>query len=277
MNKVNGVSNFDGSKILQEAFMKANHKALITFVTAGDPSPEDTIDYVLEMERGGADIVELGIPFSDPTAEGPVIQQSSHRALSAGMTVEKTFDMIRTLRERSDIPLVIMTYANVVFSYGYERFFESCRRQQIAGLILVDIPFEEKDEVDEVASQYGVALISLIAPTSGERIAGIARNAKGFLYVVSDMGVTGMRQEIATDLSRMITQIRAVTTTPCAIGFGISTPQQAARMREFADGCIVGSAIVSKIGEDPQRAQKELADFVYLLKNGTCQAQNDVL
>lgn len=228
-------------------------KAFIPFVTCGDPSLETTKELVLAMERAGADLIELGIPFSDPTAEGPVIQGANIRALSGGVTTDKIFDMVRQLRQTVKVPMVFMTYANVVFSYGAERFISTCRDIGIDGLILPDIPFEEKDEFDGVCKKYGLDLMSLIAPTSKERIRTIAREANGFVYCVSSLGVTGVRSSIGTDIRAMVSLVKSEKDIPCAVGFGIATPEQAAAMSQAADGVIVGSAIVklcAKYGRD---------------------------
>lgn len=230
-----------------------NGKAFIAFVTSGDPNIETTEKIVHEMVNSGVDLIELGIPFSDPTAEGPVIQGANERALSKGVTTDKIFDMVRRIRETETIPMVFMTYANVVYSYGSERFIKTCSEIGIDGIIIPDIPFEEKDEFLPFCKQYGVDLVPLIAPTSHDRITTIAKQADGFVYCVSSLGVTGMRSEITTDIGAMVDLVKKANDIPCAIGFGISTPQQAKNMAKFADGVIVGSAIVKlceKYGED---------------------------
>lgn len=230
-----------------------NGKAFIPFITCGDPSLEVTEEIVYAMEEAGADLIELGIPFSDPTAEGPVIQEANIRALSGGVTTEKVFDLVRKLRKKVTIPMVFMTYANVVFSYGSEKFISICKEIGIDGLILPDIPFEEKEEFDGICKKYGLDLISLIAPTSHDRISMIAKEANGFVYCVSSLGVTGTRTEITTDIGAMVKLVKDVKDIPCAVGFGISTPEQAKHMAEKADGVIVGSAIIkicAKYGRD---------------------------
>lgn len=237
-----------------------NGKAFIPFITCGDPDLETTGKLVREAVKNGADLIELGIPFSDPTAEGPVIQGANIRALAGGVTTDKIFDFVRELREDVTIPLVFMTYANVVFSYGAEAFMSTCKETGIDGIILPDLPFEEKDEFQPLCRKYEVALISLIAPTSKQRIAMIAKEAEGFLYVVSSLGVTGTRSEITTDLSSIVEVVRENTDIPCAIGFGISTPEQARKMAALADGVIVGSAIIKimeKYGRDSAEAVGE--------------------
>lgn len=228
-------------------------KAFIAFITCGDPDLATTAAAVRAAVENGADLIELGIPFSDPTAEGPVIQGANIRALRGGVTTDMIFDFVRELRHDVTVPMVFMTYANVVFSYGADRFISTCREIGIDGLILPDLPYEEKEEFLPLCHQYGVDLISLIAPTSENRIAMIAKEAEGFLYIVSSLGVTGTRSEITTDLASIVKVVRESTDIPCAIGFGISTPEQAKKMAGFADGVIVGSAIVKlleKYGAD---------------------------
>ena len=242
-------------------------KAFIPFITCGDPSLEVTEQIVYAMEAAGADLIELGIPFSDPTAEGPVIQAANVRALSAGVTTDKIFDMVVRIREKSDIPMVFMTYANVVFSYGIERFAKRAAQIGMNGIILPDVPFEEKEEFDSVCREYGLDFISLIAPTSHERITTIAKEASGFVYCVSSLGVTGVRSNITTDIGAMVELVKKAKDIPCAVGFGISTPEQAAKMAKSCDGVIVGSAIVKiceKYGKDCVPYIKE---YVESMKN----------
>ncbi len=242
-------------------------KAFIPFVTCGDPDLETTAKIVREMAANGADLIELGIPFSDPTAEGPVIQGANIRALSGGVTTDKIFDFVRELRKDVSVPLVFMTYANVVFSYGAERFIGTCRQIGIDGLILPDLPYEEKDEFLPVCRKYDVDLISLIAPTSADRAAMIAKDADGFIYIVSSLGVTGERAQITTDISKLVSVIRENTSIPCAVGFGISTPEQAKSMSQYADGVIVGSAIVRKIAQYGKDSAAPVGEFVNQMKN----------
>ena len=228
-------------------------KAFIAFVTCGDPDLNTTAAVVRAAVENGADLIELGIPFSDPTAEGPVIQGANLRALCGGVTTDRIFDFVKALRRDVKVPMVFMTYSNVVFSYGADRFISNCHEIGIDGLILPDLPCEEKDEFLPLCKQYGVDLISLIAPTSENRIAKIAKEAEGFLYLVSSLGVTGTRTEITTDLASIVKVVRENTDIPCAIGFGISTPEQAAKMAGLSDGAIVGSAIIKlleKYGKD---------------------------
>ena len=236
---------------IRDAF--ENRKAFIAFITCGDPDLETTEKLINEMAESGADLIELGIPFSDPTAEGPTIFSANMRALSGGVTTDKIFEMTERLKGRVNIPMVFMTYANVVFSYGTERFCRRAAECGISGIILPDVPYEEKEEFASVCRSAGLELVSLIAPTSHERIKMIASEAEGFVYCVSSLGVTGVRSEIKTDISEMINAVKAVTDVPAAVGFGISTPEQAARMAESADGVIIGSAIVKlveKYGSD---------------------------
>lgn len=243
-----------------------NGKAFIAFITCGDPDAETTLAAVRAAAENGADLIELGIPFSDPTAEGPVIQGANIRALSGGITTDKIFSLVKEIRKDVTVPMVFMTYANVVFSYGAERFISACRDIGIDGLILPDLPFEEKDEFLPVCRKYGVALISLVAPTSGERIAMIAKEAEGFLYIVSSLGVTGVRGEITTDIGSIVSIVRENTDVPCAVGFGISTPDQAARMSSYTDGVIVGSAIIKILEKYGKEAPAYIAEYVRSMK-----------
>lgn len=253
---------------IEEAFQK--HKAFIAFITVGDPDLETTERVVHAAVENGADLIELGIPFSDPTAEGPVIMEADEVALKAGTTTDKVFELTKKLRETIKVPMVYMTYANVVFSYGCEKFAQKAADAGIDGLILPDVPYEEKEEFTEVFDRYGLDLISMIAPTSEDRIAMIAKEAKGFIYMVSSLGVTGTRSEITTDISAMTDLVKKNSEVPCAVGFGISTPEQAARMAELSDGAIVGSAIIKIIAKYGKEAAgpvgeyvKEMADAVH--------------
>ena len=250
---------------IREAF--ADGKAFIPFITCGDPDLKTTAAVVRACVENGADLIELGIPFSDPTAEGPVIQGANLRALTGGVTTDRIFDLVRDLRRDVTVPMVFMTYANVVFSYGAERFIATCRQIGIDGLILPDLPYEEKDEFLPLCRQYGVDLISLIAPTSRNRIAMIAKEAEGFIYVVSSLGVTGTRSEIKTDLASIVEVIRGSTDVPCAIGFGISTPEQARKMASVADGAIVGSAIIKILEKYGADAVPYVGEYVKSMKD----------
>ena len=287
------------------------YKAFIPYIVAGDPDIPASMAVIRAAVEGGADLVEIGIPFSDPTAEGPVIQQASERALNAGTTTDKVFQMVRDLRAGREysgdqaareaalaevsspscdaagsapqvtdhahavaepeqtssfppitVPLVFMTYANVVFSYGTERFIRTCAEIGVTGLILPDVPLEERGEFINCCDQYGIGLIPLITPTSADRIASIAQAATGWIYVVSSLGVTGTRSEITTDLGAITQVIRENTDLPCAVGFGISTPQQAASIAPHADGVIVGSAIVKIVAQYGHDAPPYVRDYV---------------
>lgn len=244
-----------------------NGKAFIPFITCGDPDLETTAKIVREAVANGADLIELGIPFSDPTAEGPVIQGANIRALKGGVTTDKVFDLVRELRKDVTVPMVFMTYSNVVFSYGADKFISTCKEIGINGLILPDLPYEEKEEFLPQCKKYGVDLISLIAPTSENRIAMIAKEADGFIYLVSSLGVTGTRSEISTDLRSIVDVIRQNTSVPCAIGFGISTPEQAKKMADIADGAIVGSAIIKIIEQYGKDAPKYIGEYVKSMKD----------
>ena len=244
----------------------ADGKAFVAFITCGDPDLETTAAVVRAAVENGADLIELGIPFSDPTAEGPVIQGANLRALRGGVTTDGIFALVRELRRDVAVPMVFMTYANVVFSYGTQRFLSACSEAGIDGLILPDLPFEEKEEFLPDCRRYGVALISLIAP-SENRIAMIAREAEGFVYLVSSLGVTGTRSEITTDLAAIVRVIRENTSVPCAIGFGISTPEQARRMAALSDGAIVGSAIVRLVETYGKDSPPHVGEYVKQMKN----------
>ena len=243
-------------------------KAFIAFITCGDPDLETTATCVKAAVRGGADLIELGIPFSDPTAEGPVIQAANERALKGGVTTDRIFEMVKELRKAVTVPMVFMTYANVVFSYGIERFCNKCVEVGIDGMILPDVPYEEKEEFAPACRARGLDFISLIAPTSENRVATIAKEAEGFLYIVSSMGVTGERREITTDIGSMVKLVRENSRIPCAVGFGISTPEQAKRMAALSDGAIVGSAIVRLIARHGKNAPENVYEYVKSMKEG---------
>lgn len=242
-------------------------KAFIPFVTAGDPNLEVTKEIILAMEKAGADLIEIGIPFSDPVAEGVVIQAADERALKAGTTTDKIFDMVAEVRKESSIPLAFMTYINPVYVYGVDKFCKKAAELGVDALIIPDVPYEEKNEVAPFCDKYGIDLISLIAPTSHDRIKTIAKEAQGFVYCVSSMGVTGVRQKITTNLGEMTSLVREVTNVPAAIGFGISTPQQAQEMAQYADGVIVGSAIVKICAQYGERCVSYVYDYVKEMKD----------
>lgn len=249
---------------LRDAFQDG--KAFVGFVTGGDPDLETTEALIRAMAEAGADVVEIGIPFSDPIAEGPVIQAASARALAAGTTVDQLFDMAARLRGTVTIPLVLMTYANPVFAYGTERFLGRCADSGIAGLIIPDVPFEERDEFDGICAAHGVDLVSMVAPTSAARAEAIAQGARGFLYCVSSLGVTGVRRELGTEIAAVIGAARRVSDIPCAIGFGIATPDQARQMAAYADGVIVGSAIVKLVAEHGRDSVPPVREYVKQMK-----------
>lgn len=244
-----------------------NKKAFIAFITAGDPSLEKTEEFVLTAEKAGADLVEIGIPFSDPIADGPVIQEANVRALKNNVTTDDIFDLVASIRKKTDIPLVFLTYLNPVFKYGYEKFLARCQQLGLDGLIIPDLPFEEKGELAPLAKQYDVDIISLIAPTSEQRIKTIAEDSSGFLYVVASMGVTGVRAEIKTDLPSILKAVKAASDTPAAVGFGINTPEQAKTISQYADGVIVGSAIVKLIAKHGDNAAPYIYDYIASMKN----------
>lgn len=245
----------------------ANGKAFIPFITAGDPTLDITEQLVLQMAEAGADLIELGIPFSDPIAEGPVIQEADNRALSGGVTTDKIFAMVRRVRKTCDVPIAFMTYINPIFTYGTDRFMKNCQEAGVSAIIVPDVPFEEKEELAPFCKKYNVTLISMIAPTSNNRIQTIAREAEGFIYCVSSMGVTGVRSEINTNVEVMIKLVKEVKDIPCAIGFGISTPEQAKQMAQFSDGVIVGSAIVKIVAKYGEECVPHVAEYVRTMKH----------
>ncbi|MFA5384070.1 MAG: tryptophan synthase subunit alpha [Eubacteriales bacterium] len=249
---------------VQQAF--ANGKAFIPFITAGDPSLEITEQLVIMMAEEGADLIELGIPFSDPVAEGVVIQRADERALAGGTTTDKIFDMVQRIRKACSVPMAFMTYVNPVFTYGAGRFMKNCRETGIDAVIVPDLPFEEKEELMPYCSEFGIDLISLIAPTSRDRIRMIAGEARGFVYCVSSMGVTGVRKEISADVGEMIKLVKEAKDIPCAVGFGISTPEQAAKMAGLSDGVIVGSAIVKIVEQYGEGCVPHVAEYVRVMK-----------
>ncbi|NLV20708.1 MAG: tryptophan synthase subunit alpha [Syntrophomonadaceae bacterium] len=250
---------------VQQVF--AGGKAFIPFITAGDPSLAVTEQLVLQMAQAGADLIELGIPFSDPVAEGPVIQAADDRALYGGATTDKIFAMLGSIRKSCDVPIAFMTYINPIFTYGTDRFMKNCREAGVDAVIVPDVPFEEKDELQPYCTKYGVKLISMIAPSSHDRIRMIAAEAEGFVYCVSSMGVTGVRQEIKNDVAEMVKLVKEVRDIPCAVGFGISTPEQAMQMARYADGIIIGSAIVKIIGQYGEDCVPHVMEYVCSMKN----------
>ena len=255
---------------IENAFQ--GQKAFIPFVTGGDPTLDITEKLLYAMEEAGADLIEIGIPFSDPIAEGVVIQEANERALAAGCTTDKLFDMVRRARQKVTVPMVFLTYLNPIYTYGKEQFMKRCRECGIDGIIVPDMPYEEKGELAGVCEEYGVDIISLIAPTSKERVRMIAGEAKGYIYCVSSLGVTGVRSEIKTDIAGMVKLVRETTEIPCAVGFGISTPEQARKMAEVSDGAIVGSAIVKIVAQYGEDCVPYVAEYVRTMKASCLQA-----
>lgn len=249
---------------IRDAFQ--NGKAFIAFVTGGYPDFETTGKLVQAMADAGADVIEIGIPFSDPIAEGPVIEKASAQALSSGFTVDRLFELMARLRQTVTVPIVFMTYANPVLAYGTERFLTRCQAVGVDGLIIPDTPYEEREEFGGACKAHGVDLISMVAPTSAARASEIAKQAEGFLYCVSSLGVTGVRQKIGTDIFRVIETVKQCSSVPCAIGFGVSTPEQAKEMAAHADGVIVGSAIVKLVAQYGVGSIPYVADYVRQMK-----------
>ena len=249
-----------------------NKKAFIPFITGGDPDLNTTKKLLIAMEAAGADLIEIGIPFSDPIAEGPVIQEASQRSLAGGCTTDRLFEMVKEARKTVKIPMVFMTYINPIYTYGKERFMKRCVECQIDGVIVPDLPFEEKSELSGICEQYGIDLISLIAPTSHDRIRMIAKEAKGFVYCVSSLGVTGVRTEITTNVGEMVKMVKEVNDIPAAIGFGISTPEQARNMAYVSDGAIVGSAIVKIVAKYGRDCIPEVVKYVTSMKEAVMEA-----
>ena len=237
-----------------------NKKAFISFITCGDPDLDSTIVFVDKMIEAGVSLIELGIPFSDPIAEGEVISEADIRALKSKTTTDKIFDAVKKIRlKHPSFPLIFMTYANPVYSYGYDKFFKKCQELNMLGAIIPDLPYEEHDEAATVAKKYDQTIISMIAPTSEDRIEKIAKQAEGFIYLVSSLGVTGMRDTFSSNLDEIVKKIKEFTKTPVAIGFGIKTEEQAYNMAKLSDGAIVGSAIVSIIA----KYGREAAPYIY--------------
>lgn len=243
-----------------------NGKALIAFLTAGDPTIEDSVRYVQVMEKAGASLIEIGVPFSDPIADGPVIMEADVRALAHNIHLPQAMEEAREIRKVSAIPLVFLTYYNPVYSYGVEKFFRDCAEIGVDGVIIPDMPHEEQEEIRPTADKYAVDIIQMVAPTSEERIRTNVANATGFVYLVSSMGVTGMRSDIKTDIGEIAKIIRETTDTPIAVGFGIHTPEQAAKMAAIADGVITGSGVVDLIGKNGTKADEALAAYIGALK-----------
>ncbi|MQS89223.1 tryptophan synthase subunit alpha [Companilactobacillus mishanensis] len=243
-----------------------NKKAFIPFIVADDPDFDTTVESVVTLAENGADIVELGIPFSDPVADGPVIQDADLRAFKAGVNTDVVFDIVKKIRERTDVPLVFLTYLNIAFKYGYEEFCAKCQSLGVLGLVIPDLSLEEQGELKGIANNHDVDIIPLVAPTSGDRIEAIAESATGFIYMVSSLGVTGVREDFSKQLSTTVDRIKKVTDVPVAIGFGIHSPEQAEELSEFSDGIIIGSAVVKMIDEGKPTLQNDLANFAQGIK-----------
>jgi tryptophan synthase alpha chain len=254
---------------IENAFLRK--KAFIGFLTAGDPSLAKTEEFIITMEIAGVDLVEIGIPFSDPVAEGEVIQRANFRALSNGTNITEIFGLVRSVRLKTQIPLVFLTYLNPIFKFGYERFFINCSVAGIDGIIIPDLPFEEKDEIRALAQKYGIEIISLITPTSGSRIGKIAGDSSGFIYCVSSMGVTGIRSEIERSLENTVRAIKQVTNVPVAVGFGVATAEQAKKICRYSDGIIIGSAIVKIIEQYGNDASIHIKQYVKKIKSAICE------
>lgn len=244
-----------------------NGKALIAFLTAGVPSVSKTVEYVLEMEKAGADLIELGVPFSDPVADGPVIMEADVKALENGIHLPQVMEIAREIRKHTSIPLVFLTYYNPIFNYPSAKFFREAEEIGIDGVIIPDLPYEEQEEIRTDAEAHGVDIIQLVAPTSEERIKRNVANAKGFVYIVSSMGVTGMRGSLQADIEYMVSEVKTVTDTPVAIGFGIHTPEQAKALSKLADGVITGSGVVDIINKKGNEAKEDLHAYISGLKN----------
>ena len=242
-------------------------KALITFITAGDPSLDTTEKLVLTMFDNGADIIEIGVPFSDPIAEGTTIQEASLRALSTGETnLDTIFELVKRLRANTDKPLVLMMYINTIFRYGTEKFFKLCKEDGIDGVIVPDLPYEERDEILPYAKANGIIPISMVTPASHERIRAIASQAEGFLYCVSSNGVTGTRSSFSTDFDSFFGEIKKSCKIPAMVGFGISSPEQAKKMSGYCDGGIVGSAVVKIVAQYGKDSAEKVGEFTKSLK-----------
>lgn len=257
------------NKRISESF--TDKKAFIPFITCGDPSLEMTEQLVYAMEEAGADLIELGIPFSDPTAEEPVIQEANERALADGVTTDKIFDMIGRIRQNTDISLVFMSYANVVFSYGTERFVRACAQVGIDGLILPDVPFEEKDEFDSACREYGIDLISLVTSTSYDRIAKIASDAQGFVYCISSAEAARTNAGITRDVETMVGLVKQIKKIPCIADIKSLTPEQAKAMAELTDGVTASSAIVEICAAYPKDCVPRVKEYVRVMKEAISQ------
>lgn len=250
-----------------------NHKAFIPFVVADDPDFDTTVANIVALTEGGADIVEVGIPFSDPIADGGVIQAADLRAFDAGVRTQTVFEIVAAARKQTDVPIVFLTYLNIVFKYGYDAFCQKCQALGVSGLVIPDMPYESRDDIVPTADKYGIDIIPLIAPTSGHRVEKIAKAASGFIYVVSSLGITGERNEFFNGLKDLVAEIKSYTDVPTAIGFGVHTPEQAKDMAEIADGVIIGSAIVDIVAQKKQAAPEAVEAFTKSIRSAVDEAQ----
>lgn len=244
-----------------------NGKAFIGFVTAGDPDLETSEKIILSMAEGGCDLIEIGIPFSDPIAEGTIVQEANLRSLSQGATTDKVLELTKKVSSQTDTPLVYMTYLNVLFKYGYDRFLQKAKDAGISAVIVPDLPFEEKDELQSVAVKYDIDVISMIAPSSSERMKKIAYESKGFLYAVTSAGAQNGDNDIKSEIKSVVKAAAEVSDTPVAIGIGINTPEQAKEYSDLADGVIVGSAIVEIVAEYGKNAPQKVYEYVKTMKD----------
>lgn len=233
--------------------------SLIGFIMAGDPDLETTKKSIISMSDAGTDMVELGIPFSDPIAESKVIQSANIRALKAGTHLKNIFSMIEEVRKSTDIPIIIHSYINPVFNFGYDKFFAECEKVKVAGIVVPDLSFEEKTEIKEYADKYGINIISFVVPAPRERIIEISKNATGFIYFVPSISSTAVMGDSSSEIDMVVETIKSVTDVPVALGFGINTVSQAEYFSKKADGVIIGSAIVKLI----EKYGKNAPEYVY--------------
>jgi len=232
-----------------EELKREGQKALITYITAGDPSVEDTEELVYSLEKVGADIIELGIPYSDPLADGPVIQRAAQRALENNINIDDIFEMVKRIRKNTEVPLAFLLYYNSILRYGIDKFIKNCKESGMDGLIIADLPLEERVDFKSALIDTGVDLIPLVAPTSNERIKSIVEGSSGFIYCVSSLGVTGTRSSFSENIGEFLGTVAKYTDVPRAIGFGISSPDAIKQLKGYSEGVIVGSAIIKKIEE----------------------------
>lgn len=254
-----------------DALKETKEKALVSYITAGDPDLNTTKEIVLQMEQAGVDIIEVGVPFSDPVADGPVIEKAAQRALQKGVSLKKIIEMVKELREHTNIPILLMGYFNPLFRYGLEGFVEDASAAGVDGVIIPDLPYEESAELNVLLSDHGMHLIQLVAPTTtDERLQQICGTARGFIYCVSVTGVTGMRSNNDSNLEEFMSRVERFAKIPTVVGFGISGSQQAKEAGNYCDGVVVGSAFVKLIHDrnsDKEEMLSHVADFAKDLKN----------